>query len=353
MTAGTVAPNLQLASVAVGVLGILLVYVLSGPAIDRITPYLPGVQTQTLRRLFRLPLAASATLIISWVLIQSFVLPEITLLRQYIDPYVIPVFQTIGAVVWLPSLLRAGRGVIRYAVDTGRIEEAIAPIIQNIWSIMILLGGAGVLLSIWGIDITPLLASAGVLGIILGFAARATIANFLASLALYADNTYQAGDFIAIENEDVTGFVNDVTIRSTTLTTLDGNVVTIPNSTLNEAIITNQSSPNAGRRLRLQVGVSYDVAPDRVKELLLNVATENTLVRDTPTPTVHLRDFGDSAIIFELLVWIERPQQTLVVEDELNVAIQETLADAGITMPYPQRVVTLNDQSTVSSQEAS
>lgn len=323
-------PPLEL---AIGGGTILAVYVLSTVGSTWIGPYLPGISGTTLRSLFRPPLVVSTVLIVTWI----FLGPEPPLIGEFL----IPSLWTVGIIVWLPVLLRGGRYTLTQAADTDYIEQEVQPILQNLVTITLLVAGAGALFSVWGIDITPVLASAGVLGIILGFAARETIANFLASLSLYADDTYQPGDLIEIESEDVSGYVNDISIRSTTLTTLDGNHTTIPNSVLNEAIITNLSTPRPVRRLRVPVGVSYDADPATVKERLRDVTEQEPLILKQPEPQVHLRRFDESAVVFELLVWIDRPREALDIQDDLNSAIYDALTAAGIEIPYPQREVRL------------
>ncbi len=330
-------PVVILVAVTVGIVGIVLIYQLSTWLFSKSAQYLPGVNATALQSIFGIPMIVSVGLLVSWIGVQSVEIPTV------VRPYVTPIFWTMGTLVWFPSLLRGGKLGIQRAVETDRIEGEIAPIVQNVWTITILLTTAGFVLSIWDIDVTPLLASAGVLGIVLGFAARETIANFLASLALYADDTYQAGDYIRIESENVAGYVHDITIRSTTLATLDGNHVTIPNSKLNDAVITNLSAPQSLRRIHLHIGVEYGVNPDRVKEILTEVLTNTEQVESEPQPQIHLREFEASAILFEVLAWINRPRDALLIEDELNVQIYEALTAAGIEIPYPQHDVRFPD----------
>lgn len=318
---------------AVGGVAVGAVYLASTVLFTRMGPYLPGISGATLRKLFRLPIVVSTGLIVVWVTFG----PE----PPGFDDRLAPSLWTVAIAVWLPVLLRGGRYALTQATATDYIEQEVQPILQNLVTITLLLGAAGTLFSVWGIDITPVLASAGVLGIVLGFAARETIANFLASLSLYADDTYQPGDLIEIESADVSGYVNDISIRSTTLTTLDGNHTTIPNSVLNEAVITNLSTPRPVRRLRVPVGVSYDADPEHVRAVLTAVVDKKDIVLEQPEPQVHLRRFDESAVIFELLVWIDRPREALAIENDLNTTIYEALRDAGIEIPYPQREVKL------------
>lgn len=216
-----------------------------------------------------------------------------------------------------------------------KYDKTLAPIVENVWDVTVVAVFVLLVLDQWGIGVAALLAPAGIIGIILGFAARETVANFFGSLALYADETYQRGDYIELEN-GTAGTVRDISVRSTVLQTLDGDLVNVPNSALNEAKITNKSSPTTSRRIRSRIGVSYDADPDEVKAILYDVAKR---VSETHQARVHLREFGDSAVVFDVFVWIATPDGRLDAEDDLNMAMYTALEDAGIGIPYPQREV--------------
>jgi MscS family membrane protein len=239
---------------------------------------------------------------------------------------------------WWAWNLRAKGDEILERVVANRYDETVAPIVENVWDVTIVAVFILLVLDQWGISVAALLAPAGIIGIILGFAARETVANFFGSLSLYADETYERGDYIELES-GISGTVRDISVRSTVLQTLDGDLVNVPNSELNEAKITNKSNPTTNRRITSTVGVSYDADPDRVKAVLSEAAEP---VSEAKPPQVHLRSFGDSALVFEVLVWIERPVDKLTAEDQLNVAIYEALTEAGIDIPYPQREIAVD-----------
>jgi small-conductance mechanosensitive channel len=115
--------------------------------------------------------------------------------------------------------------------------------------------------------------------------------------------------------------------------------VTIPNSRLNEGKIVNKSSPRPDRRINSRIGVSYDADPERVTDILHEAAEP---VSEQREPEVHLRSFGDSALVFEVFVWIAAPDDKLAAEHELNMAIYGSLAEANIEIPFPQRDVSVD-----------
>lgn len=252
----------------------------------------------------------------------------------------VPILITVLGIWWAWRLRATGDDVIERLVEK-QYDKKLAPIVENVWDVTILAVLSFLVLNQWGISATALLAPAGVISIIVGFSARETVSNFFGSISLYADETYKRGDFIELD-DGVSGTVRDISVRSTVLQTLDGNLVTIPNSTLNNAKIENKSVPRPDCRISTRVGVSYDADPGRVKDLLIETAAD---ISDNREPTVHLRSFGDSALIFEVFVWAPAPEYKLTAENDLNRAIYRTLTDAGIEMPYPQHDVTLERES--------
>ncbi|WP_338729910.1 mechanosensitive ion channel family protein [Haladaptatus sp. DJG-WS-42] len=199
------------------------------------------------------------------------------------------------------------------------------------------------MLTFWEIDITPFLASAGIIGIVVGLAARDTIANFFGGIALYFDGTYAVGDYIVLESGE-RGRVEDISIRSTVIRTRDDLLVTVPNAVLNSARIVNESTPERERRIRLPVGVAYGSDVDRVEEVLLAEANAENLVLEQPHPRVRFRGFGDSALDFELLCWISDPVLRGRATHEMNKRIYQAFGRENIEIPFPQRVVTMTDE---------
>lgn len=208
---------------------------------------------------------------------------------------------------------------------------------------VILLGSAlyFVLIS-WNIDVTAWLASAGILGIAIGFAAKDTLANLFAGVFILADSPYKVGDYIVLDNE-FRGQVTRIGIRSTRVLTRDDVEMTIPNTTIANSKILNESGgPYLKRRIRIPVGVAYGTNIDLLKEALQQVVEtaqkEGHICKD-PASRIRFREFGDSALMFELLCWIHRPEERGRVRDILNTSIYTTLGKSEIEIPYPKRDV--------------
>ncbi|VTT86523.1 Potassium efflux system KefA protein / Small-conductance mechanosensitive channel [Halorubrum sp. DM2] len=222
--------------------------------------------------------------------------------------------------------------------EGGRFD--FAPVFSNVWTLAVLVGSVGTLLWLWGIEITPLLGAAGVAGIAVGFAAKDTVANFFGGIALYFDDTYKIGDYIVLD-DGTAGTVIKVGVRSTTVLTRDEVLVTVPNAVLNAAKVTNESAPGRRRRVRVPIGVAYGTDVDAFEALAVEVALAEPLVRDSPKPRARFRSFGDSALQYELLCWVDGPTRRRRAQHELNRALYKGLADTEIEIPYPKRDVTV------------
>jgi len=263
--------------------------------------------------------------------------------------YIAAVAMTITLLVWSTATVRLGNRLIGLT-NSRPSSRNITPIFKNLLTFFVVLATLLISLSIWSVDITPLVASAGVIGIVLGIAARDSLGNFFSGISLYLDKTYKIGDMIELESGE-RGTVLDMSIRSTTLLTLDNVAVTVPNAELNSTQIINESAPHRRRRIRLDVGVAYGSDLKTVEEALLAVAADTELVLETPSPAVRFREFSDSAIIVQLHVHIDHPALRGKTRHQLIQGINEQFKTDGINIPFPQRELSFSDSNTISIEE--
>jgi small-conductance mechanosensitive channel len=200
-------------------------------------------------------------------------------------------------------------------------------------------------LGIWGIDGTAWLASAGVVGIAVGFAAKDTLANLISGISIVGDAPYKIGDYIVLDTGE-RGIVTRLGIRSTRLLTRDDVEVSIPNAVIGNAKITNESGgPWVKHRIRVPVGVAYGSDTEQVVDLLERVARDNPGIIDNPAPRVRMRAFGASSLDFELLGWIDHPELRGRVRHEILLEIDRTFREHGVVIPFPQRDVHIKSPS--------
>jgi small-conductance mechanosensitive channel len=195
-----------------------------------------------------------------------------------------------------------------------------------------------ILILAWKANPTAWLTSAGIIGIAIGFAAKDTLANLFAGVSILADAPYKVGDWIVLDGDR--GQVIKIGLRSTRLLTRDDVEITIPNSTIANAKIINESGgPSVKHRLRVPVGVAYGSDIHQVRRVLESVAMANQNVCTEPKPRVRFRSFGDSSLNFEILCWIENPMARGLTVDSLNTEIYDSLTAAKIEIPFPKRDV--------------
>lgn len=242
---------------------------------------------------------------------------------------------TVIVLVWAYALNRMVNRFVEAVQDRGPRFD-FAPVFSNIWTLLVLVGAAGLVLYVWEIEITPLLGAAGIVGITVGFAAKDTVANFFGGIALYFDDTYKIGDFIELDSGEA-GSVVKVGIRSTMLLTRDEVLITVPNSVLNSAKIVNRSAPQHRKRIRVPIGVAYGTDIDEFEALVVDIALDQNLALDSPKPRMRLRRFGDSALEYELLCWVNNPTKEARARHFLNREIYKGLNAAAIEIPYPKR----------------
>ena len=194
-------------------------------------------------------------------------------------------------------------------------------------------------MQLWSIDGTAWLASAGVIGIAVGFAARDTLANLISGVSIIADAPYKIGDYIILDTGE-RGVVTELGMRSTRLLTRDDVEISIPNAVMGNAKITNESGgPGIEHRIRIPIGVAYGTKPQDVLDVLENVARDNEMILELPAPRVRMRGFGESSLNFELLGWIKYPEQRGLATHRLLLEIEQQFREAGIQIPFPQQDV--------------
>jgi MscS family membrane protein len=247
---------------------------------------------------------------------------------------------TLAIVVWTVAGIRLIGLFFGPAAGRPRFgSEQTAPLVRNLASFVLVAGAVYFVFLTWGIDVTAWIASAGIIGIALGFAAKDSLANFFAGFFILTDAPYKVGDFVNLASGE-RGQVTQVGIRSTRLLTRDDIEINIPNAIIANDKIANESSGRwTKQRLRIPVGVAYGSDIDLVRRVLEEVAVADPGVCDEPEPRMRFRAFGDSGLDVELHAWIDDPVDRGRVLDSLNTAIYKRFAAEGIEIPYPKRDV--------------
>jgi len=249
--------------------------------------------------------------------------------------------------IWSVFTIRLLRILIKTASARAGVHAVIRPqtlpLFNNIVVVVVLALAVYLIFQIWNIDMTAWLASAGIIGIAVGFAAKDTLANLFAGVFILADTPYKIDDYVVLESGE-RGKVTHIGIRSTRILTRDDVEITIPNSIMGNTRVINESGgPYEKFRVRVPVGVAYGSDVDLVRKVLLDVAREASDVSDTPEPRVRFRRFGNSSLDFELLVWVHNPELRGRAVDVLNTAIYKRFMQEKIEIPYSKHDIYIKE----------
>jgi small-conductance mechanosensitive channel len=283
------------------------------------------------------------TIALLGLLVATEVLPMTPLLTRLTTAFIASML----IVVWVSATIRAGFLVTE---TTSRrpsppvwARPTTVPLLNNLLRVVMVLIGVYLMLLAWNVNVTGLVASAGIVGLALSFAAQDTLGNLFAGVAIIIDQPYRIDDYIVLDSGE-RGRVTHIGLRSTRLLTRDDEEISIPNGIMGRAKIVNESGgPHVKYRLRVPVGVAYGSDIDQVMACLIRISIDHPNVCRDPEPRVRLRTFGDSSIGFELLVWIAEPALRGLVLHELNCELYRSFAREGITIPFPQRDVHIRD----------
>lgn len=259
-------------------------------------------------------------------------------LGDIVEPVVFTLIKMIALLVWTRFVMRITQYILHKVARNEKgaawLHPQTLPLFENVANIIIVALAIYYLFSLWNIDMTAWLASAGIVGIAVGFAAKDTLANLFSGVFILADAPYKIGDFIVLDGME-RGEITKIGLRSTRILTRDDVEITVPNSVIGNSKIINESGgPHEKFRIRVAVGVAYGSDIDKVRNILMEVAALEEGVCGDPEPRVRLRQFGPSSLDFELLCWISKPVLRGRILDSLNCAVYKQFIAQGIEIPY-------------------
>ncbi len=249
--------------------------------------------------------------------------------------------KTIGVIIWIYFFSRLSSLLLKRLAGLSNrytfIQNRTLTLFNNAATIIVFGIGIYAVFVIWKIDMTAWLASAGIAGIAVGFAAKDTLSNLFSGVFILADAPYKVGDYVVLDRVD-RGKVTHIGLRSTRILTRDYVEITVPNSIIGNSTIMNQSGgPTRKMRIRIKVGVAYGTDIDLVRSILLNIAGNDPNVCKSPEPKVRFRLFGASSLDLELRCWVAEPELHGKTLDSLNDGIYKEFAEKNIEIPYAKQ----------------
>lgn len=212
------------------------------------------------------------------------------------------------------------------------------PFFKNILRVVVGVIALMLILEMYDISITPFLASAGVLGVAVAFAAKDFIANLFGGVSVFFDNPYSLGDYVIIQDK-YRGEVMEIGMRSTKIRTRDNVLLTVPNSVMVTNAVINETGYNPELRVRIPIVVTYDTDIEKVESILLDVASQHEEVIQIPVSLVRYRSFADSGMSLELLVVISDPANKGRIIHEIIKKIHARFKKEHISLAFPTREI--------------
>lgn len=217
-------------------------------------------------------------------------------------------------------------------------DDRLIPLIAKILNTVVLILAFIFVFDVWEINIGPLLTTAGIAGLALGFAVRDSLANILGGVQLVLDKTFKVGDKVQLETGEL-GVILDVGLRSTKLKTYDNEVIYIPNGHLANAKVKNFTVPDLSIRINVNFGVVYGADPQRVQQVVVEAVKKIDKVIDEPEPVVQFLKMSDFSLDFVARAWVGSYADAYTTQIEMTGVVYNALNRARIGIPFPTRTV--------------
>lgn len=233
------------------------------------------------------------------------------------------------AVVYL--LWRIVRRLLRIALEQAQVDETAASFIETVMKYGLLSIGIIYAMNAAGIDTSALLASLGIAGLTIGFAARDALSNLISGVLIFLDRPFVIGDLVEIE--DRYGRVDRITLRSTRVVTSDGKMLAVPNTEIiNKTVASYTNFPHL--RLDIPVTVAVTERLDRVRQILMELVAQDDEFLSDPRPRMVVTQLNDYNVAVELQVWLRNERDHVEKRFQLRERVFDALTEAGVDMPF-------------------
>ncbi|MFO8037346.1 MAG: mechanosensitive ion channel family protein [Anaerolineales bacterium] len=223
------------------------------------------------------------------------------------------------------------RRILKSILKRSDQDETTQIFLQTLTKYSVLIIGGMYALKVGGMDISAVLASLGIAGITLGFAARDAFSNLISGLMIFLDRPFVIGDLVEVS--DHYGQVDQITLRSTRIITPDGRMLAVPNTEMiNKTVASYTNIPHLRLDLSFTIGLAEDI--EHVRQILLDLVDQDPDILKDPAPQVLLMALNDYNNELGLRAWIEDERMHVGKRAELQEKVYNALNQAGVEMPY-------------------
>ncbi|GAB5390257.1 MAG: small-conductance mechanosensitive channel MscS [Alphaproteobacteria bacterium] len=251
-------------------------------------------------------------------------------------------FSVLGAIgILIIGRIIAGwvsRTVDKFVTRSKRIDNTLKPLLVSIarWLVMIVTILA--VLNQFGVQTASVIALLGAAGLAVGLALQGTLSNVAAGVMLLILRPFQVGDYISVNKDQVAGTVRRIDLFTSELKTPNGEFVSVPNGQIWGQTITNFNR-NPIRRIDLTIGIDYEDDIGKARDIIMGVLKAESRILPDPEPVVAVKALGASSVDFAVRHWVNKGDYWDGTF-HLNRTIKEELDKGGITIPFPQTVIT-------------
>jgi len=217
-------------------------------------------------------------------------------------------------------------------------DDRLIPLVEKILKTIVVILAVIFIFSAWNINISPLLATAGIAGLAVGLAVKDSLANILGGLQLVLDKTFKVGDKVQLESGEL-GVILDIGLRSTKLKTYDNEVIYIPNGILANAKVKNYTQPDLSIRVNVHFGVVYGSDTEKVRMVVLETIKKIDTVLEDPNPLVQFLKMSDFSLDFVARAWVREYKNAYSTQIKMTDEIYKALNRANIDIPFPTRTI--------------
>jgi len=217
-------------------------------------------------------------------------------------------------------------------------DDRLIPIVVKIIKVVVIVLAVIFACDAWKIDITPLLATAGIAGIAVSLAVKDSLNNIIGGIQLVLDKTFKVGDKVQLESGEM-GVILDIGLRTTKLKTYDNEMIYIPNGYLANAKIKNYTMPDLSIRVNVNFGVEYGSDTEKVRKVVLNALKSIDSVLEEPAPQVQFLKMADFSLDFIARGWVKNYGEAYSTKLRMTDEIYSALSKANIGIPFPTQTI--------------